>query len=170
MSASTRFLSLEKSLLRMETAFKRALARHDRKQEDEVELWLNRRDKLRLLNLQIWSLRYKVPIEYILRVLLDKLFVKHRKQRGRSIGVRITSLTGQKAERFLRDKVCEDFPSGEPLMEWRAAEQQRLGGYKEIRMQNTDPVEYQRQIDAWRRQQLLTASMYRKPWRDNPWR
>lgn len=94
-----------------------------RKNFDKQLFYPKRDDTYRLLRLKIWSIRYKVCLEYILSVLIphfEKISSKHTgRRRSRGIGTTIPVLTGGAAEDFLADAVKKDFPDGENILSWR---------------------------------------------------
>lgn len=77
-------------------------------------------DQIRLLKLIVWQERYKVSMEYILSILvpvfLDRLPARYRQKK--SLGVRISTLTGRAAERILKDAIKRQYRSEENIGQW----------------------------------------------------
>ncbi len=89
-----------------------------------VGLPMRERDKLRLLNLKVWSLRHRVSVEYILDCVLTackKIRKSPKPPLEASLGLNASAVTGAKAYKILLESLARDFPAGENL---RATSQQ----------------------------------------------
>jgi len=169
-------LELEHKILRFlkpSGPFARALATVDQRPIEEInELlgFLSPQDRMRLLNLQIWSMRYHVSLSYLLHVLLQQHFVKHRKTGKRLIGIRIDSLTSRKVEEYIEERIMQDFPNGELEQQYRVeCEQRIIQGRPEL--QDIDDLEgYEDQLVKLEAQRQRMQKRLRRPWRNNPWR
>jgi hypothetical protein len=154
---------------------RRSLAQVDGKSEDEIDLYntLSRQDQLRLLNLKVWTERYRVPLTWILRVLLHEYFGEHRRSYNRSIGLRVSSFTGRKAEKYLADRIAQEFPNWQLERQFLAERRQRLlerHGAKPLKMTDLNPSTYQQQMDERARLEESARKLFSRPWRNNPWR
>jgi hypothetical protein len=166
MATKNRLLALEQRCLFVERSLQSILARLDNK--PAVTLFLSPEDKVRLLNLHVWSLRYSVPLDYIVQVLLKRLFAKHRRP-NRSLGIRVSSLTGNSAELFVAEQAQKDFPNQEMKTAAKEQKKRTLANVTSLQLTGIDPSKYEEQ---WRqRQQALKRSsrLLQRPWRDNPW-
>lgn len=84
------------------------LARLDGVPEREVMLPHGFSHRLRLLNLAVWALRYRVDIPFILDALLKERYAKIRRtslQRGGKgrLGISLVTLCGKSSERYLQE-------------------------------------------------------------------
>ncbi len=79
--------------------------------ERHVRLSLNRRDQIRLLNLKVWTVRYRISLRSILDVLLAAWSKKQ--YGGGLLGVRIATLCGVASRTILEKHVKELYPAGE---------------------------------------------------------
>lgn len=78
----------------------------------------------RLYQLQIWSWRYKIPLEILLRELLTHWHSKlsFKRPKGR-LGVRVATLVGAKSKEFLLTRLAELYPHQENVREWQMGQQ-----------------------------------------------
>lgn len=85
---------------------------------------LSKPDQLRLLVLETWSIRYRLPVLEILDIVVP--FVRLRwKSRGRVVSLlrfRIAALAGNSAEVYLREQLAKRYPNGENYAAWRQRE------------------------------------------------
>lgn len=82
-------------------------------------LYLNKLDRMRLLKFESWSLRYHVPVVEILDIVIPIVRANLRgRRKGFGLGVRVTALTGQKAESTLRRGLRERYPNHEQYSIW----------------------------------------------------
>lgn len=154
------------------------------------QLWVRKSDdRLRLLKLRVWSLRYHVPLQYILAVLVphfEKLasrqYIRKRAGSSKGLGFPITVLCGDVAHEFLQERIAKDFPSKENTQTW-------IEGHKQLCLEKTEMDEvvakpravlayrsvgdfvksYGRGIDRTRRDADRAERKLRKqPWRTNP--
>ena len=89
-----------------------------------VKLFLSRSDKLRLLKLRIWEMRYRISILEILDLILPALR-KNIRAGGKGLRVSVATLTGDVAETILQDRLAEKYPDGANITVWREAELDR---------------------------------------------
>lgn len=84
--------------------------------KEEVSIFLNDKDRLKLLILRSWGIRYSVSVEYILRTVLPfwEAFVQRRskKMKSRGLNVQVSTLIGKKSEATLIQNIEKDFPNG----------------------------------------------------------
>ena len=67
-----------------------------------------------LLNLEVWSRRYHVGVDYILSKLLDHYkYARRAYPSAVALGIPAKMLCGLKSREFLEDHIQRDFPSGE---------------------------------------------------------
>jgi hypothetical protein len=96
----------------------------DTRDDRRVRLFLNDKDKLRLLRLRVWSMRYKISIPEILDLIVKPLRKKVR-GRARGLGLSIATLTGAVAEEILEDRIVERYPDGANISAWKETERDR---------------------------------------------
>lgn len=84
--------------------------------KDDSSIFLNDKDRLRLLVLRSWTVRYSVSLDYILRKVLPfwEAFVQRRSKRmkSRGLNVQVSTLVGKKSEEILIQNIEKDFPNG----------------------------------------------------------
>jgi len=126
-------------------------------------------DRLRLLNLYVWSLRYAVTVEFLLRVLLDKYRNVRQPSNGfATLGVRAATLCGVKSRQWVEDVVAKAYPNGENHLAYRSAMIMRLAGMPRI---SGDILQsYGTAMERYRQRYYQCAERYYRPWRGNPWR
>jgi hypothetical protein len=171
----------------------------------EMELWLESRDgkrynlqyrpldRARLTRLYTWSLRYYLPIEDILDLIIPVLRGQRRYDRKRwGIGLTVRTLTSYGAERILRKELEKKYPDGEHVAQWRDREREkqleaeclegldglipRENGFHNV-LEAGSPMEY---MARYRSQVLRQRAIHQraysmerrrlKPYRWNPWR
>ena len=94
-----------------------------------IVLWASDADKVRLLNLRVWRDRHKVSLDFILSAVLPFwLNRKFRVPRSDRLGVRVSSLVGQKSYAILLDTIQKVFPNDENISNWQAEQVQRVHG------------------------------------------
>lgn len=92
--------------------------------------FVSKLDGYRLLILATWAEKYKVSIDYILRLLVPiwaKKFQRH-KNSSRGLGARVATVVGQKSEQILIAQTAKDFPAGENVDDWRWQRRKELLG------------------------------------------
>lgn len=134
-----------------------------------------------LFNLQMWSQRRTVTVKYILSVLLP-YWVKVTKapKRTQGLGIRITTLCGQKSQEILDEAIIKDFPTQENIRQFRSElETQALASGEDFESSGlyrvADPLKF---IKAYKsslsraRKVIgdLQEQLSRRPWRGNPYR
>jgi hypothetical protein len=96
----------------------------------DIRLFLTDKDKMRLLILKTWTIRYKVDLDYILRNLLPfwEVFIQRhtRKVSKQGLNVKVSTLTGKKSESILLDTIKKDFPDKLNEQIWKSREIERL--------------------------------------------
>lgn len=102
------------------------------KEKDGIDLYagFSIENRLRLLKLRTWKLRYRLPVKEILSLVVPVLrehiesgFRKKSKRRG--LGIGIPALTGRAAERILISQMKKKYPNNEHLAQWRQLERER---------------------------------------------
>lgn len=91
------------------------------REQFKIELYnLSELDSYRLLNLEVWSQRYKVSWGIILGILIP-YYQKRIKLRKRTtgLGIKIATLTGEFSRCLLVDVLAEFYPNNENLSEWQ---------------------------------------------------
>jgi len=98
--------------------------------KDNVNLFLNQKDKYRLLTLRVWSDKYKVDLKFILSTLVPfwEKFIQRRSKKMKQSGlnVRVSTLTGNKSEEILQDSIKRAFPNGENKILWVAERREEI--------------------------------------------
>lgn len=75
----------------------------------------------RLMTLKAWQIKHKVSLRYILKQIVP--YYQHKIGRrfsmnSKSLGFRIPTLVGKKAEKLLQFRIAEDFPEKENVRSW----------------------------------------------------
>ena len=168
-----RLLALEKRCLRIEQKLQSSLSRLEGWDENNMHLYLSPEDKLRLLNLNVWSLRYGVSIDYILTALLQHYFVRHRRK-NRYLGIRVSALMSKPSEEFLEEAIRQEFPNNEMEQERQEREKRRvnriLKTQTRLKMETVNPDVYE---DQWQKRDRMIQRQGRgfsRSWRGNLWR
>src|ERR1022692_1740781 len=108
-----------------------ALARYEQVPERSVRLLLSDQDMWRLMNWKSWSLRYAVPVDFILSTLLNYFRHVRRKRPGSiSLGISVPSLTGARAQEIIEAAIAASFPNGENFDAQRSEMQDRILGQR----------------------------------------
>jgi len=139
---------------------------------------LKKNDEIRLLRLKQWEEKYHVSLIWIMSQLLPFWRARHaRYKKEQGLGVTVATFVGRVSEEFLRERIREQFPDGEPEKRWKVETQQSqwariwdLPG----RSYSTDPIlavkEYRKRIGLEREDRRRWASKLRKRrYRGNPW-
>jgi hypothetical protein len=139
-------------------------------------------NQFRLLNLRVFSLKYHVPMRYVVHTLL-RYFKKVRGPNPKGLPkVSIAALTGDRAEEIIKARIAEDFPDNEHEHAWKSEESNRLLQivFKDehpddlhVRVKTPDQFvqDYRRRIMKQRRERTaMRDRLARRPWRGNPWR
>jgi hypothetical protein len=136
-------------------------------------------DELRLLRLEQFEQKYKVTLEWILKLLVPVWKQKFGKfKKGQGLGVAISTLTGNVSERIIRDQIKRDFPDGENIQTWKAQEQQRqwlqveeVGNVREDWEHPAQTIKrYRRRMGAQREElRRFSQSQRKRNYRNNPW-
>ena len=132
-------------------------------------------NQLRLMNLQVWCLRYNVSPEFVLRYLLS-YFSKARRSwtHGQAFGVKVEALTGTASRAALEDMVHRTFPYSENhlIAKQSLLEQCQRGESLPLHHLNYFTEEEMSQayqhIMQRRRLSRLRPTTFRRPWRGNP--
>lgn len=157
--------------------------------ERRVRLFLSDTDRLRLLRLRVWSIRYKISVIEILDLIVPPLRKKIGAKRVRGIGIPTATLTGAVAEEILKDRLAHYYPDGANITVWKERERERqlaaerdeeAGGFpvRENPMPSLlevgDVQEYNRiyaeRIRAARAAQTDQRWRKQRHYRNNPWR
>ncbi len=156
----------------------RALAAIENAPLTDVVMQLRDDDYTRLLTLRAWMLRYKVDLQFILRVLFD-YYAKHRKRRFRTkvtLGVRIPTLTGIRSRQVLEEAILQYFPQSENIALYRVeAQRQILEAPTTIKVPSMGKLGrylriYTKRVLTQRRVFQSAEKKYQRAWRGNPWR
>lgn len=150
-------------------------------------LTLSSIDRVRLLRLKLWSLRYHLPVEEILDILLPILRAQVAKPKKRiMLGIRVPALVGDGALEILKREIDKRYPGHEHLALWRDAERQKQLR-RECREEGVPTVEkallmeeyptlraycdaYRAKIGRVRREEEVNQSRRsRRNYRWNPW-
>ena len=153
-------------------------------------IWrMSQRDSERLIKLLVWEERYSVSLEYIFQLLVPYCLrrlpkeVRRKLESGKSLGVRISSLTSLECERYLRKTVEEEFPDGMNVRAMKEGRKQEMlaivdsdliGGHRkqllQYRTMEAFVAHYKARIKS-RQTELARADkmMSRMPYRLNPW-
>ena len=131
-------------------------------------------NSIRLLNWKVWSLRYGVSLNWIIDHLLQ-YYAKARRGSPNSLGISITTLTGEKAQQALMAMLAQEFSSKENLAVRRTALQikmiqlpSRIQTKKEITV-NQYIKEYRSKAMQLRHKFTSGQQKFRRSWRGNPW-
>jgi len=156
--------------------FTLCLAKHDNVPRSVVYFRLAaKQDKIRLLNLRVWALRYTVDLTFIVGTLL-RHFHRIRVMRnaiGRTLGVPIKTSTGENAHRAIIEALNASYPNKENVQAHNDEFKCRLMCIRQPKLSftGTDPSEfvalYTSEINKVRKR--LFASPSKRPWRGNPW-
>lgn len=137
-------------------------------------------DVFRLMTLEVWSLRYKVSLDWVLNILLNYWRTRYRKEafETQGFGTKIPAFVGSHSELILKEKILQIFPGRENEQDWRDSEKRRLirlafevpNGKKRYE----DPLAYvkrYREIMAQANQMedLTAQSLSKRKFRGNPW-
>lgn len=136
---------------------------------DQARLYLNRPDKIRLMILRSWTIKYHCNLKYILQTLIPfwTRFVsqRSRKQLSKGLNVRVSTLTGNKSESVLKEHLEQDFPSDLLYRLWKSNEQEKIYSLAEAklispRLKDDDgiPVKYQRKKQKKQKNRRLEDS------------
>jgi hypothetical protein len=160
------------------------------REERHLKLFLSAKDRVRILRLRTWTLRYRVTAGELLDIVMPVL---RRIQKGgrrkpgpHSLGIRITSLTGKFAEQVLREGVLSagvDWRERERDRQLAAEEAEAADGMR-VREQGMTSVleagsvrqytaDYTARVMARReklRREAAAAWRRRRAYRGNPWR
>ena len=168
-----------------------------RADDSTVKLFLSDDDKFRLLRLKVWSIRWSIPVDEILDILIPILRKvvegkgRQWKRLNKGLGIRITTLTGEASEKILIREIDRRYPQGENVSVLKSAEQDRQliaekveeeGG--EFAVRSTPKLITSESIDDYveryatrvqkEREEFDKASSEkwrrRKAYRGNPWR
>lgn len=96
-----------------------------------VILQYNKIDLLKLMTLRTWELRYRLSayeiLDLIVPILRGTITTRRgrRKGTGASLGITISMLTGQGAERILESQIKKTFPNAEHIAMWKSDERNR---------------------------------------------
>jgi len=147
-------------------------------------LYLKPKDEPRLLILQCWAERHRVPVRYVMSRMISFWREKTKRPGKKSVlGVSLAALTSFKSEEILKSIIEREFPAGENIAAWREGEKRRLLGLDAqrgkvrplINLKLSDSrilYHYSKQVK--RKQDRLdkanaSAWRRRRRWRGNPW-
>jgi hypothetical protein len=150
----------------------KALAQVDNKEESQITLFLSHEDSLRLLNFRVWMLRWHQPISFMLQTLFDH-YHEHRKihRRGyRSIGIRLSTLMGERSEEVLEQRIFEMLPGGTEDQARSETKQRLLSSPTQTADGLKDLISsYRKNLQIRTREDQQTGKRYQRAWRGNPW-
>jgi hypothetical protein len=159
---------IEKAYSRLEAKLRPVLAAIDNVPPENVFLPYRANDRIRLLTLQAWEVRYHVGLPYILRVLL-RYYAKARRRTGAasSLGVPVRQLTGHASRRILEDAVLMDFPCGENVQISRQRMIDHILQFSPAIRADSNDI-YIQKAEERRKMRRTIQDSYRRPWRGNP--
>lgn len=139
--------------------------------QDDVSIYLPKEDHLpsmlRLMNLQVWCLRYKINLEFILDTLLKKYDGVRRRnltqRKGISLGIPITLLTGTSSRRWIETAVQRAYPMKENLRQQGSPLTIPLLHFTEVKSQRLSVV-YDAAV-RHRQKENSKQRSYRRNWR-----
>lgn len=131
----------------------------------------SRRDQLRILNLYTWAEKYHIPVDEILKVLLN-VWSKRFVRRPRGLGVAIGTLTGIRSKDILSEYVRKKYASRENIAKEKESKILELTP-AEDELECTDPLsfitEYKSRLKSLRdNDNKLIEKFKRRRWRGNP--
>ena len=89
-------------------------------------LHLKRIDQLKLMRLRTWALRYKLPVQEILTLVMPVLRGQVKsKKKPFGLGFRVGVLVGNGAQRILLQEITKIYPCNEHIFAWRSQERER---------------------------------------------
>ncbi len=137
----------------------------------------------RLLSLRTWTLRYKLPLDEVLTVVLgfwDNVINKRRtrvlsEQRG--LGCTIPCLCGDRSEELIEEYIKRKYPNGEHIRAWKMSKQAAYIRIRPIKMLYKGSFrlmieDYTKKVvaDRSRNQAIVERkSRARRRYPDNPW-
>jgi|SRR5580698_568235 hypothetical protein len=149
-------------------------------------------DRKRLTVFLVWEQRYKVPLEWIVEVLLDhysairKRFITGRHRRNPALPVKVVSLVSQTSKELLQKAIAVAYPADEHLDIWREREQYRTitkqtpseerkvlePTFLEYKTTSAFIRAYSESIEEHRliEQKISDGRKKGKPYRNSPWR
>ena len=149
------------------------------KEQFGLKFWrLKEEDRLRILRLEQWEEKYKVPLWWILVTLVPIWKKKFARYSYGAFGVKIPTLVGAKSEAIIRARILEEFPNGENVRIWRAQEQQwQWASYRQgvgLKEDWTNPLraarDYQQRMQRERQaRDVFEKVARRRHYRNNPW-
>lgn len=118
-SEQTRYLAhqLSNQVVQVKQELTFCIARLDKVPPGQVYLRYTERQQLLLLNLRVWSVRYRVPLIFITRTLLQYY---HRVRGGRQgvLGISLRTLCGQRSQQIVEEAVVRAYPALENEALW----------------------------------------------------
>lgn len=137
-------------------------------------------DQLRLLTLRTWSLKYHLPVEEILKVLIgywSKRFERGNKKGKKGLGCKIGTLCGDVSESILKTYIQKQYPGGENVTAWKIDKQARILRTTEMRQFYSKTIQtfmkrYQQTTAKARKQTVVALSkgnLTRRRYPGNPW-
>lgn len=162
--------------------------------QKRLRVFLKPLDRVRLLRLKVWAVKYYLPVSEILDIIYPRLISRierKSKKKTTGLGMRIASLTGQEAKRLLEDGIKERYLDGEHKAVWRererasqlAVEQLKENDGLSVRSKSTSFIEAE-SVEAFltaydkdiSRQQEMDRVVGKQKWRRrknyrfSPWR
>lgn len=139
------------------------------------------RERLMLLSLRTWSIKYKLNPEEIIEVLvrfwnnLSKKFSKKRKVKG--LGVKINAFCGNRSEEIIEKYIHDKYPNREHLSRWRSAEREKFMKRSRIKTLYQGTIknflkEYSLSVEKVRKQNqdsISSGEFKKRRWPGNPW-
>ena len=132
-------------------------------------------DQYRLLTLRTWSIKYKVPVSFVIQTVVEYWMRKLPPRKKTGIGISVSTLTGPTSEKILTAEIERLYPDQEHLRAWKSEAQMKLTsrGVKDIR--TSDAFDFvSRYVKVMeRRQQRVVKSIasgqhVKHRYRDNP--
>ena len=167
-------LRLEKQIDDLYHDVRLYLAHRENVPYDKVWLSNTAGERLCLLNLRVWSLRYHVPLAFILDTLLGHFSAHRRMTRGAaSLGVAVRALCGRAAEEHLQEEVARAYPAGTNHQAYLHSLRQPLYNMKPVKSLPYESVEEMvsryGEVMHYRHKDVLKGCAFQRPYRDNPW-
>ncbi len=169
---------LEYACLQIQNRVQEAIALVDGVPLGKVWFRPNAGDAVRLLNLQVWELRYQVDLNFILQTLLG-YYHRHRRlskaYNKTSLGIPVAVLCGDMSQQVLEEAILRAFPEQENRKALRSDLQNQISGRTQVFKLNEDDPEkfvssYSRKIQRAKAEgPIVKPPFIRRTWRGNPW-
>lgn len=137
-------------------------------------------DILKLMTLEMWSVRYEVDLKFVVEQLLAYWRGRYKLKAFHTsgMGTKVPSFVGQHSEQILRERILRQYPDGENILAQRNTARLRLIALAsdgvEAKKSYADPAEFVSRYRAamMRAQKFegrMSEHMKRRKYRGNPW-